>query len=165
MGGRDDGRQPPLGKRVTPLLGDVDKRIDGSDHRAVGAVERGRKREKEDTRAVGPLGHGFGAFDRAIFPQRDRHWAFGMVHRRPVRPVEPPRAAPPGRPQLRAHAPEIGRSIIVGGNDARGIGCVDRNRQSLEEIARTPLQRGCRQIRWRPDILKHARFLFAPRHH
>ena len=36
---------------------------------------------------------------------------------------------------------------------------------SLEEIARTPLQRGCRQIRWRPDILKHARFLFAPRHH
>ena len=102
---------------------------------AVGIAQRRRIRREWHPCPIRAFGRGLGAAHLPVLLDRHRHRALVVGQRRPVRPEQPPGAAPSGAAQIRAPTPQIGCSPVVEGEAAGGIGEVDRGRQGLEQIA------------------------------
>src|SRR5208337_1673932 len=95
-------------------------------------AQRGRISNEWNARAIPALGKRFGAPQRPIFPERDRHRRFIMRQRRAIGTVETPHAPPRIAAGLLAAdlaasdggraAREIDRGLVVESDAACGIG-------------------------------------------
>ncbi len=122
-------------------VADIDQHVYAADQRAGRIVQRGRERDEMDARAVRPFRDRLDAADRPVFLQGDRHRAFVMPHRRPVRPVQTPADAPMIAAQFRSAPGELDRGLVVKRQAAPCIGRVYGGRQCFEELSKSPIER------------------------
>src|SRR5262249_26491885 len=97
-------------------------------------AEGGRIGTNPHARAVGSLGDGFDPAHFAPLLEGDRHGALVVRQGPPVRPVETPGPAPLAAAKLGVVAPEFRGGAVIKGNAALGVGRVDRDWQSLEQL-------------------------------
>ena len=102
-------------------------------------VQRRRIRDERNQGPVRPLGDRFHAADRPVLPERHRHRALVVRQRRPVGPVQLPRAAPLARPEDRTMAPQRGSGFVEIGDASGDIGGVDGCRERVQQATEPTL--------------------------
>src|SRR3546814_20577359 len=73
-----------------------------------------------------------------LFPYTTLFRALVVRHRRAVRPIKAPRAAPRAFAQLGAASPKFGGSFIVKGYPPGSVGRVHGGRESLDQLTEPP---------------------------
>src|ERR1700682_717300 len=114
--------------------GYIDEYVDRACEPARLVAERSGERDEGNTRAVGPLENGLGPANRLSLLQGERHRAFVIRHRSPIRRIKTPRAAPAILADLRAMAPQLGRGLVVKGDTSFRIGRIDGDWQRLQQV-------------------------------
>ena len=115
-------------------LGDVDQDVHGADERPVRVAQRRRIGHERDAAAVRAFGDRLVAARRAIFAERDSHWALVMGHWSTVGPEQPPRPAP-FLAELRRSPPELYGCLIEERDPAVRVGRVHGHAERLEKVA------------------------------
>ena len=133
--GRFDNRGVVLrGFFVSFALGDVNQHVDCAEELSGVVAQRRRVSKKGNARAVGSLGDRLRPFRGATRFQRDGHRTLIVSHRRAVRPIETPRAAPPIFTQFRTASPQGRRGLIVERDAPSGVRRIDGDRQILNDL-------------------------------
>src|SRR5437588_10311880 len=95
-------------------------------------MQRRRVGKEGNTGAIRALQDRLSTSNRPVLPQRYRHRALVVCHRRSVRPVEAPGDAPFVLAQLRPATRKIGSGLVVISDAAGGIGRVNGGRPRVE---------------------------------